>query len=298
MNGVLVVDKPAGRTSHDVVAMARRALGETRIGHTGTLDPLATGVLALVVGRATRLAQFMSSATKEYLAGVRFGATSPTFDADGLTTPTRDPNEDLGVDAAIVESNLEHFRGSYLQTPPPFSAKKVDGVPAYKRARANQPVELKPVPVTVSALELVAYEAGVARLRVVCTSGFYVRTLAHELGQRIGCGAYLNALRRVRAGEFTLDHAVTVEVMLAGEPTVGSRLIPMDALLPTLPPVVLTEEGARRASHGNALSPRDVVGALTCDGAPHVRLMDLEGHLIGVGAPGPDGLLRPAVVLV
>jgi tRNA pseudouridine55 synthase len=306
MNGVLVVDKPAGRTSHDVVALARRALGEKRIGHTGTLDPLATGVLPLVVGRATRLARFFSSAEKEYMASVRFGMSSRTFDSEGVTvSPTEPPapGSMLPIDLASVEAQLEGFRGTYAQTPPPFSAKKVDGVPAYRRARANQPVELKPVTVTVTVLQLLSYDAGVARLRILCSSGFYVRTLAHELGERLGCGAFLENLRRVRAGEFTLNDAVTIEALEAEGP--ATRMIDLDRLLPLLPPAVLNENGLRRAAHGNVLSPGDFAlpggaGARTQSTSEsfRVRLVDDAGHLLGIGEARAGGLLHPAVVLV
>src|SRR5262245_46632748 len=198
MNGVLVVDKPAGRTSHDVVALARRALGVSRIGHTGTLDPFATGVLPLVVGRATRLARFLSASDKTYVAGVRLGAASPTYDSEGVPASSAPP-ADAGIGRDAVERELAPFSGPHPQTPPPFSAKKVGGVRAYRRARAHQPVELQPVTVTVSSLELEAFDGGRAVVRIVCSTGFYVRAFAHELGERLGCGAYLEALRRTRA---------------------------------------------------------------------------------------------------
>lgn len=304
MNGVLVVDKPAGPTSHDVVALARRALCETRIGHTGTLDPLATGVLPLVVGRATRLARFLSSDEKEYVASVRFGASSPTYDSEGLSASTAGGSTHPSTPAAI-EPLLDEFRGTYLQTPPPFSAKKVDGVAAYRRARLNQPVVLKPVSVTVSVLVLLSYADSLAHLRIVCSSGFYVRTLAHELGQRLGCGGHLEALRRIRAGEFTLDGAITIETLLALGPEAAARMIPMDRLLPLLPLAVLNEDGVRRATHGHVLSPTDFLLPATADAPMHtpcedlpVRLVDSDGRLLGIAEGHAGGLLHPAIVLV
>jgi tRNA pseudouridine55 synthase len=295
MNGVLVVDKPPGPTSHDVVGLARRALGTSRIGHTGTLDPLATGVLPLVVGRATRLAQFLSGDDKEYDADVRFGLATPTYDADDV----RDlPPPPPGLDVAGIESALSDFRGTYLQTPPPFSAKKIGGVPAYKLARRNKPVAMAPVAVTVHRLTLERYEAGLARLRVVCSSGFYVRSLAHGLGERLGCGAHLEALRRTRAGEFTLDQAVPLEVIEELGPAAATRMVPMAALLPRLPPVVVTDAGARRAAHGNALTTRDLTDPLAAAAGSRVRMIDLDGTLLGIAEPTAGGVLRPVVVLV
>jgi tRNA pseudouridine55 synthase len=296
MNGVLVVDKPGGRTSHDVVALARRALGVSRIGHTGTLDPFATGVLPLVIGRATRLARFLSAADKTYMADVRLGAASPTYDSEGLPEPFEAPR-DPGIGRDAVERELGHFRGTYQQTPPPFSAKKVGGVRAYKRARANQPVELRPVSVTVSSLDLEACEGGRAVVRIVCSTGFYVRAFAHELGQRLGCGAHLEALRRTRAADFDLDTAISVETLVEEGPAARRRLISMDDLLPRLPPVVLTEVAARRAAHGGSLSPGDFSAAEGAD-LRQVRLMDVHGHLVGIGEGRPGGLLHPAIVLV
>ena len=303
MNGVLVVDKPAGPTSHDVVARVRRALAQTRIGHTGTLDPLATGVLPLVVGQACRLAQFLSSADKEYLASVRFGAATPSYDAEGRASEagfTQAPAEPRGLSAAAIEERLADFRGSYLQTPPPFSAKKIGGVAAYRLARSQRPVAIAPVSITVHALELLSYDDGLARLRVVCSSGFYVRTLAHDLGQRLQCGAYLEGLRRVRAGEFTLERAVPLDVLQAEGPAAGHYLIEMGALLPFLPSVVLTDSGTDRAQHGRSLMPADLLGgpAGLAQNGSRFRLLDADGTLIGIAERRSGGLLHPVIVLV
>jgi tRNA pseudouridine55 synthase len=303
MNGVLVVDKPAGPTSHDIVARVRRALGESRIGHTGTLDPLATGVLALVVGRACRLAQFLTADEKAYLASVRFGEATATYDAEGRGASglgAAVPEEPVGLSAEAIEKLLPEFRGSYQQAPPAFSAKKIAGVAAYKLARLQKPVDVPPVTVTVHALELLSYEAGLARLSIVCSSGFYVRTLAHELGQRLVCGAHLEALRRVRAGDFTLDSAVPLETIQAEGQAAAERLIPMEALLPGIPAVVLTEAGAQRACHGVTLTLRDVVETpvLHPNGRQRFRLIDAAGALVGIAEPRPDGLLHPTIVLV
>ena len=294
MNGVLVVDKPRGPTSHDVVARVRRAIGIAKIGHTGTLDPLATGVLPLVLGRATRLARFLSGADKTYVAGIRLGAETATHDAEGVADGAR-PAPPPGVEAADVREALSRFGGSFLQTPPPFSAKKVAGVAAYKLARRERPAELQPVPVTVHAITLEAYQEGVATVRLVCSAGFYVRVLAHDLGRALGCGAYLESLRRTRAGDFDEAHAVPLEAVERDGAAEG--FIPMDALLPALPPVTVTERGARRAAHGNALAPDDLVRPAAA-AAAHVRVLDPGGTLIGIAEETPAGLLHPVVVLV
>lgn len=297
MNGVLVVDKPAGPSSHDVVARVRRALGTARVGHTGTLDPLATGVLPLVIGRATRLARFLSGADKAYVAGVRFGAATDTYDAQGRE-PSDTPPAPPGVSAAAIARALPELRGTYRQTPPPYSAKKVGGTRAYRLARSNKPVTLTPAEVRVSALDLEAYEDGLARLRIVCSSGFYVRTLAHELGQRLGCGAHLESLRRTRVGEFTAGQAIPLAEIEEMGPAAAAHVLPMEGLLGSLPSVVVTERGARRAAHGNSLPPEDLVPPLPPPGAACVRLVDGEGALVAVAEPEPDGLLHPVVVLV
>ena len=296
MNGVLVVDKPAGPTSHDVVARARRAIGERRIGHTGTLDPLATGVLPLVVGRATRLAQFLSSDEKEYIADVRFGAATATYDGEGrVAAPDAGACSTLRTEA--LGPLLDDFRGTYWQTPPPFSAKKIGGTPAYRLARADRPVELKPVRVTVHALEVLSCAGDLVKLRIVSSSGFYVRSLASELGKRLGCGAYLDGLRRTRAGAFTLENAVALDDLERGAAGATAHLVPMDALLPFLPPVVVNDRGARRAAHGNALAPEDLSG-LPAGPAARVRVLAADGTLLGIAEPRADGLLHPVVVLV
>jgi tRNA pseudouridine55 synthase len=294
MNGVLVVDKPPGPTSHDVVARVRRALGTRRVGHTGTLDPLATGVLPLVIGRATRLAQFLSSDDKEYVADVIFGVSTTTYDALGETLPSESTGP---VDLAKLESALREFRGTYLQRPPAFSAKKISGKPAYELARSGVAPELKSAEVTVTALEVLERGENSARLRVECTTGFYVRTLAHELGQRLGCGAHLAGLRRTRAGAFELSDAVPLATLEHEASASAARIVPLERLLPGLPAVVLTEEGVRRMSHGNLL-PSSTQKSREGDFEGPVRLLDEGGRLIGIAEPEPGGSLHPVIVLM
>jgi tRNA pseudouridine55 synthase len=312
MNGVLVIDKPAGPTSHDVVAVVRRAIREKRIGHTGTLDPLATGVLPLVIGRATRLASLLSTSEKDYVADVRFGATSPTFDAEGrrprdaASQPLERPAEPSGLSVGAVADVLPEFGGTFLQTPPAFSAKKTGGVRAYAQARRNEAPTLTPVPVTVSMLSLESYAAGLARIRLRASAGFYVRVFAHDLGQRLGCGAYLEALTRTSAAGFCLDDAVALDLVVQEPSRAVERMVPLDRLLPELPAVTLNDRGIRRASHGNTLSLGDLdltprapdTAPASIASSPRVRVLDGDGHLLAIATRLENGLLHPAIVLM
>jgi tRNA pseudouridine55 synthase len=204
VDGVIVVDKPEGLTSHDVVNRVRRLANTRKVGHLGTLDPMATGVLPLVIGRATRLAQFFATSEKEYDARIRFGWATDTYDRVG--TPISTPIEPA-FSRAELDAALTPFRGTCMQTPPPFSAKKVDGIPAYRLARRKIAVELEPVEVHVYELELLEFDGATARIRVRCSAGTYLRSIAHEVGQRLGCGAFLAALRRTSSGDFKGEQA-------------------------------------------------------------------------------------------
>ena len=321
MTGALLLDKPAGPTSHDVVAFTRRLLKTPRIGHTGTLDPLATGLLVLLVGPATRLAQFLVTDEKEYIAEVRLGVATPTYDAQSLSEvgdarlePGSSAVENLPSVAAI-ERALDGFRGTFLQTPPPFSAKKVDGVRAYAKARKNQAVVLEPVEVTVRELELLPSRmespasnlqppasnlqrpaSSLVRLRVVASAGFYVRSLAHDLGLALGCGGHLEALRRTRAGRFRIEDAATLDELERTGPGAAARVIPVNLLLAEFPAVALTEEGLRRATNGNPLGPGHLKGVRP-GSDPFWRVLDDAGETLAVAEHRSDGLLHPLVVL-
>ncbi len=292
MDGVLVIDKPQGLTSHDVVAAARRALGETRIGHTGTLDPLATGVLPLAIGRATRLVRFLTASDKDYLADVRFGVTTDSYDITGAETRRTDvvPSRDALLTA------VRALTGAYLQPPPPFSAKKIEGRRAYRLARQNQPVVLTPAPVRVARADLLEFTGACARVALTCSAGFYVRSFAHALGELTGTGACLEALRRTRSGDFTLETAVSMEA-LHDPACASSGRVPLEALLPRFPAVTLTEQGRAHVAHGRELAPGDYAAAPP-DPA-WVRLFDTTGALVALATPGrTPGSLHPSVVLI
>ncbi len=295
-DGVLVIDKPAGPTSHDVVAVGRRALGTPKVGHTGTLDPMATGVLVLVVGRATRLARYMTGDVKVYEAQVTFGRSTDTYDALGATTADsgRYPERDA-LDAALTA-----FTGAIVQTPPAYSAKKIGGEAAYKLARRDEAVLPAPVTVTVHALALTDYAAGVATLTVRVSSGFYVRSLAHDLGARLGTGAHLSALRRTQAGAFGLNDALTWEALVAGGAAARAAVLPIDRLLPDVPSVTLTPADAARVRHGQTVQ----AGLPPGTAGPAIRLLGEDGRLIGMAEASPQpassvapSILQPVVIL-
>ena len=298
VDGVLVVDKPSGPTSHDVVARVRRALQTRRIGHTGTLDPLASGVLPLVVGRATRLASLLSSDRKSYEAAVRLGCATDSYDAAERLAAGVAPPAAPDITRSQVEDALASFRGTFMQAPPPYSAKKIGGVAAHRLARRNQAVQPASVSVTVHELDLLDVSDGLVRLRVSASAGFYVRSLAHELGARLGCGGHLEALRRTAAGDFTIGEAVPLDVVEREQAAAAGRLIPLERMLPGIPAVRLSERGAIRVSHGNAVGPAELTGGPPAEAGSKVRLFDGEGRLLAIANAAPDGLLRPAVVLV
>ena len=304
VDGALIVDKPSGPTSHDVVSVARRALHTRQIGHAGTLDPLATGVLVLLVGRATRLSQFIVHDDKEYFAEIRLGVATATYDAEGLAENSQSPISNSQIDQignwALVVGRLDEvlngFVGTFLQSPPPFSAKKIAGRRAYEHARKDRAIEMKPVQVTVRELEaLPSDDPALLRLRLVVGAGFYVRSLAHDIGRSLGCGAHLEALRRTRSGPFGIEDSISLEALATETPA----LLPLNRLVQHLPGVTLSIEGSGLVSHGNVIGARHVTGAMPAESAgASVRLLGTDGSLIAIGRQGTDGLLHPQVVLV
>lgn len=289
MNGLLVLDKPAGMTSHDVVAIVRRATGERSIGHLGTLDPMATGVLPLLLGRYTRLAQFFKEADKQYTGTIRFGFATDTFDADGVAQgearPLTLPLEDLQGLAA-------RFHGEMEQMPPVFSAKKIGGVPAYKLARAGLPAAVKPARINILDFRLLSLAGPDAEFAMTVSAGGYVRSVAQELGQLAGCGAHLASLRRVRAGAFTLAQAVTVERLKSSTADEIEALLPHPrTLLAELPAVTVDEQLAGRLRNGMQVNLPEY------GNAPLVRVFTSPTELIALVRRVAGTLMHPQVVI-
>ena len=294
MDGIIVVDKAEGWTSHDVVNKMRRLANMKKVGHLGTLDPIATGVLPLVIGRATRLAQFYTHRDKVYEAIIRFGFSTDTYDRAGSATSPEAPPP--AFDAEMIEPYLHRFRGKLLQTPPPVSAKKVAGRPAYELARKNIAVELAPVEVQLYELTLLGIEGSDIRVRAHCSAGTYLRAIAHELGQAVGCGAHLFQLRRVESGEFTLEHASSLEKLqaLASAGRLSEAVIPLAQLLPQFPsehvdPIV---EAQIRQGRDFPVSPFRVQ-----KGAQFVKALSHAGDLVAIGEIRLPNLYHPIVVL-
>jgi tRNA pseudouridine55 synthase len=267
MNGILVIDKPEGMTSHDVVQAVRKRFHIYKVGHLGTLDPMATGVLPVSIGKATRIAQFLPSSPKEYTGEIRFGFSTDTYDREG--SPTSDEKPAPG-DANIIRAAMDSLTGVLDQVPPSFSAKKIGGVPSYKLARANQMVELASARVEVDAFELVGFEPPAAKFHVVCGAGTYVRSLAHDLGQKLGCGAHLTSLRRNRSGDFRIADAVSLE--RASE----TDVISMDQLLTSWPRIDVSETDETKVVHGNRIRGE-------CAG-DFARIFNKKGEFIAVAS--------------
>ena len=249
MNGIVIVDKPQGWTSQDVTARLRRVFGTRRIGHGGTLDPMATGVLPVFVGRATRGVEFFEHARKEYETLLRPGIVTDTQDITGTVLETRE----VSLDDAGIEAALAGFRGEILQVPPMYSALKVNGQKLCDLARKGKTVDRQPRPITIHALEYLGMEGGCLRLRVDCSKGTYIRTLCQDIGQALGCGGCMEALRRTRAGEYTISQAVPLQELLDSE-NPAQYLRPVDSMFANHPMVSLTASQERRCRNGNAFS--------------------------------------------
>lgn len=298
MDGVIVVDKPRGWTSHDVVNKVRRIAGTKRVGHLGTLDPAATGVLPVVVGRATRLAQFYTRNDKIYEGVIRFGHSTDTYDSDGMATS---PDVAVTLDRAELDRIFDRFRGEFEQVPPPISAKKIAGRPAYELARKNQPVELKPVRVEVFSLEILRPEGCKpegceAEVRVHCSAGTYLRSIAHEAGQALGCGAFLKSLRRVASGDFKIESARTLEQLasMAAEGRLEEAVIPAAQLLPDFPMELVDSITASQIRNGRdfRVSPFHAR-----QDARFVKAVTAQGDLIAIGEARLPHLYHPVLVL-
>jgi tRNA pseudouridine55 synthase len=293
MDGVLVVNKPEGWTSHDAVNKVRRLAGTRRVGYLGTLDPMATGVLPLVAGRATRLAQFYTRADKTYDAVIRFGYSTDTYDREG--TPAG-PDTHPEIARAELAAALDEFTGLLMQTPPPVSAKKIAGTPAYKLARKNLPVELKPVEVKVYSIELLEHSANEARVLVKCSGGTYMRAIAHDLGRALGCGAFLQKLCRTASGDFTISQARTIGELeaLAREGRLAEAMVPAAALLPQFPTETVDALTAGQIRQGRdfRVSPFRVRPATR-----YVKAVDERGKLLAIGELKLPNVYHPFLVL-
>lgn len=293
MDGVIVVDKPEGWTSHDVVGKMRRVARTKKIGHLGTLDPIATGVLPLVIDRATRLAQFYTRSDKIYEGVVRFGWSTSTYDRAG--EPTSDRVE-YTVDAEALSSALDRFRGEILQTPPAVSAKKVEGRRAYELARQAVAVELAPVPVEVYEITVLEAAGAEARLRVHCSGGTYLRSIAHDVGQALACGAHLTELRRLASGEFEIAQARTIAQLeaLAADERLPEALVPASEMLPEMPTVYVDDVTITQIRHGRNFpaSPFRSQPA-----SRRVKAVSRAGELVAIGEAVLPNLYHPVVVL-
>jgi tRNA pseudouridine55 synthase len=289
MNGVVIIDKPPGLTSHDVVNRVRRILGQRSVGHLGTLDPLATGVLPVVLGNLTRLAQFYAHSEKTYEGVIRFGFATDTYDADGEPTT---PPQSVQLDADEIRQLAAQFQGVIEQMPPPFSAKKIAGVPAYKLARKKQQVELKPVQVEIKEFEILDTAADQATFRARVASGTYIRSVAHEMGQRLGCGAHLASLRRIAVAEFAIEEAHSLPALEAAmqQGTVESLLVHPRKLVPRLPSVTANEESAAFIRNGRAVNLPEM------SRAPQVKVFYGQRDLIAIATRIAGTLFRPAIV--
>lgn len=311
IDGILVVDKPRGKTSHDVVESVRRLVGFRQIGHLGTLDPLATGVLVLALGRATRLARFYTGRRKRYSCAVRFGFATDTYDADGEALG---PDSAPAIDPERIATLASQFIGKTQQMPPAYSAKKVQGRPAHELARKNKPVKLDPVEVEVFEFRLTGVEGSLARFVVECGAGTYVRSLAFDLGKLEGSGAHLAEISRTAVGEFTLDQAVTLAELeqAAKAGRISERVIALESMLPELPRATVLPIVEKRVRHGakfnlsiGQIQPGQTTSA---QGAPaqldsgdwkpaRLRVFSQQGQLIAIAEPVVPRTYQPLVVI-
>jgi tRNA pseudouridine55 synthase len=311
LDGILVINKPRGRTSHDVVESVRRIAGFRQIGHLGTLDPLATGVLVLALGRATRLARFYTGRRKRYTCAVRFGFATDTYDSDGEALG---PDSAPTIDAAQMQALAAQLTGKIQQTPPSFSAKKIHGKRAHELARKHKPVKLEPVEVEVFEFKLTGVEGSIARFSVECGAGTYIRSLANDLGKLQGAGAHLAEIARTAVGEFTLDHAVSLEELAedAKAGKLAARVIPLESMLPELPRAAVLPIIEKKVRHGAKfnlpLAQIQPGQAIAAQGAPEqldsgewhpsrLRVFNQQGQLIAIAEPVVPRTYQPVVVL-
>jgi len=291
LHGVMVVDKPAGWTSHDVVARCRKLLSERSIGHLGTLDPMATGVLPLVIGRMTRLSQFYAASKKTYEGTIRLGIATDTYDADGEVIGAE---REVQVSLEQLQAAVREFVGLMEQVPPPFSAKKVKGIPAYKLARRSVEIELKPVEVEVYEFEMRQLCEDEVEFACRVSSGTYVRSLAHELGKKLGCGAHLARLRRTAVAEFEIAQAHSLEEVgnCAAEGQIETLLIHPRRLLPGIPSVTADDEALGRIRTGRSVNLPEM------SSSKWVKVFAGQTELVCLASRVAGTLFHPKVVLI
>jgi tRNA pseudouridine55 synthase len=301
LKGVLLVDKGEGPTSHDMVVLARRILGVRRIGHAGTLDPLATGLLVLMVGKATRLAPFLSGMDKTYRGSLRLGVSTDTYDRAG--TPSG-PAREVNVDMETLERIMETFRGTVTQVPPVFSAKKVRGTPMYRLARRHRPVAPLPTSVHFRRVELLGLSGTDVEFETEVSAGTYLRSFAHDIGQAVGCGAHLHELRRISSGPFRVEDAMSADEMISLGAGAAARMLPMEEIPLGLPTLILSAAGMHAIRHGRPCGLNEVTAPRPPLPPGRCRLKGPEGLLVGIGevmlsAPSEARpVIRPQIVFV
>lgn len=294
MDGLIVIDKPPGLTSHDVVLRIRKIIKGKKTGHCGTLDPDATGILLIAVGRATRLFPFLSGHDKTYRGTIRFGFSTDTYDASGRPTSAESSEY---PDENTLQRAMRQFEGRIFQNPPPYSAKKLGGQPSYKLARASREVLLKPQEVTIYRFELETFRPPLANFVAECSSGTYIRALAHDLGKLLGCGAHLAGLRRTASGEFRLADAHSLDEFRSKAESGDWQglMIPIEELFPGLQAIKLNSEGEKRARHGNRILPGHVLvlpkgwPSASSGQNPVFRLVARDGRLLALAKRSYDG---------
>lgn len=280
MDGILNINKATGMTSHDVVAKIRKLLKQKRVGHAGTLDPAASGVLPICIGQGTRVAEYLSESGKAYRAEICFGVVTDTYDAEGTILRITDAS---ALTLAQIEEALPEFRGAQMQLPPLYSALKIQGQPAYKRMRAGEEISLEARPIEIDQLQIIGWQPPVLTLDIACSKGTYIRSLAYDLGERVGYGAHLTGLVRTRSGPFTLAESISLERLAEAKErgTVAEYIFPPDRALQQYPAIYLDESTVERVLHGNAFRYDQLPAQPVADLA---RIYDNNGHFLAIAA--------------
>jgi tRNA pseudouridine55 synthase len=294
IDGILSINKDTGMTSHDVVAKVRKILHQKRVGHAGTLDPAASGVLPICVGQGTRVAEYLSESGKAYQAEITFGIVTDTYDSEGTIIRTGDA---AGLTQNQIEAELAYFLGPQMQMPPRYSAIKIQGQPAYKRSRAGETIELDPRPIEIFQLQILTWSPPRLALAIECSKGTYIRSLAYDLGERLGCGGYLTSLIRTRSGPFSLTESITLEQLAEAvtQGTAEDHLFSPDTALQQYPALKLDDATAQRVLHGNAFSYHSDDNLVEAELA---RVYDSAGNFLAIATwDAEQSLWQPKKVL-